>query len=308
MGLSLDWAREFATCDPAYYGHQQKLFLDLLAAGLVERRESWVNWDPVDGTVLANEQVIDGRGWRSGAPVEKKQLIAVVPQDHQIRAGAAGGAGRAGSLAGAGAADAGELDRPQRGRAAAVRAGRAGGRASTRSRSTPPGPTRCSACRSWRSRRSIRWPPRSAARDPGAAAFIAECRRMGTSEAAIETDGEARLRHRPAGAPSVPAGCDLSGVDRQFRADGIRHRRDLRLPGARPARPGFRPQVWAVGAAGGAAARRGSGARFAIGDEAYVGAGRDVQLRVPGRPGGPGRGEGGGDRRAGAAGRRRRAW
>src|SRR3954470_634631 len=74
MGLSLDWAREFATCDPTYYRHQQKLFLDFLRAGLVERKESWVNWDPVDGTVLANEQVIDGRGWRSGAPVEKKQL------------------------------------------------------------------------------------------------------------------------------------------------------------------------------------------------------------------------------------------
>src|SRR4051794_15983480 len=74
MGLSLDWSREFATCDPAYYGHQQKLFLDMLRAGLVERKESWVNWDPVDGTVLANEQVIEGRGWRSGALVEKKQL------------------------------------------------------------------------------------------------------------------------------------------------------------------------------------------------------------------------------------------
>jgi leucyl-tRNA synthetase len=74
MGLSLDWAREFATCDPEYYGHQQKLFLDFFRAGLVERKESWVNWDPVDGTVLANEQVIDGKGWRSGAAVEKKQL------------------------------------------------------------------------------------------------------------------------------------------------------------------------------------------------------------------------------------------
>ena len=75
MGLSLDWSREFATCDPEYYGQQQSLFLDFLQAGLVEQRESWVNWDPVDGTVLANEQVIDGRGWRSGAPVEKKKLI-----------------------------------------------------------------------------------------------------------------------------------------------------------------------------------------------------------------------------------------
>ena len=74
MGLSLEWEREFATCDPEYYGQQQKLFLDCLEAGLVERKESWVNWDPVDGTVLANEQVIDGKGWRSGAPVEKKKL------------------------------------------------------------------------------------------------------------------------------------------------------------------------------------------------------------------------------------------
>ena len=74
MGLSLDWSREFATCDPAYYGQQQKLFLDLYRAGFVDRRESTVNWDPVDGTVLANEQVIDGRGWRSGALVAKKRL------------------------------------------------------------------------------------------------------------------------------------------------------------------------------------------------------------------------------------------
>ena len=74
LGFSLNWDREFATCEPRYYGHQQKLFLDMMAAGLAERRESWVNWDPVDQTVLANEQVVDGRGWRSGAVVEKKQL------------------------------------------------------------------------------------------------------------------------------------------------------------------------------------------------------------------------------------------
>ena len=74
MGLSLDWAREIATCDPAYYKHQQKMFLDFLNAGLVERKQSKVNWDPVDQTVLANEQVIDGRGWRSGAPVEQREL------------------------------------------------------------------------------------------------------------------------------------------------------------------------------------------------------------------------------------------
>jgi leucyl-tRNA synthetase len=74
MGLSLDWSREVATCDPSYYKHQQKMFLDFLAAGLVERKQSKVNWDPVDMTVLANEQVIDGRGWRSGALVEQREL------------------------------------------------------------------------------------------------------------------------------------------------------------------------------------------------------------------------------------------
>ncbi|HYD30567.1 MAG TPA: leucine--tRNA ligase, partial [Azospirillaceae bacterium] len=74
MGLSIDWSREVATCEPEYYRHEQKMFLDFLAAGLAYRRESWVNWDPVENTVLANEQVIDGRGWRSGALVEKRQL------------------------------------------------------------------------------------------------------------------------------------------------------------------------------------------------------------------------------------------
>ncbi|MCF8466324.1 MAG: leucine--tRNA ligase [Sneathiella sp.] len=74
MGLSLDWSKEIATCHPGYYGHQQKLFLDFFEKGLVYRKESWVNWDPVDMTVLANEQVIDGKGWRSGAVVEKRKL------------------------------------------------------------------------------------------------------------------------------------------------------------------------------------------------------------------------------------------
>ncbi len=74
MGLSLDWSREIATCDPSYYKHQQRLFLDFLSAGLVARKKSKVNWDPVDHTVLANEQVVDGRGWRSGAIVEQREL------------------------------------------------------------------------------------------------------------------------------------------------------------------------------------------------------------------------------------------
>ncbi len=74
MGLSYDWSREIATCDEDYYGAEQKFFLDFLNAGLVYRKETWVNWDPIDMTVLANEQVVDGKGWRSGADVERKKL------------------------------------------------------------------------------------------------------------------------------------------------------------------------------------------------------------------------------------------
>ena len=74
LGLSIDWDREISTCSPNYFKHQQKIFLDLYDKGLVYRKESYVNWDPVDKTVLANEQVIDGKGWRSGATVERKKL------------------------------------------------------------------------------------------------------------------------------------------------------------------------------------------------------------------------------------------
>ena len=74
LGLSIDWSREFATCDPEYYGQQQSMFIDMMAAGLVYRKAAVVNWDPVDMTVLANEQVIDGKGWRSNAAVERREL------------------------------------------------------------------------------------------------------------------------------------------------------------------------------------------------------------------------------------------
>ncbi|MGB3723344.1 MAG: leucine--tRNA ligase [Pacificimonas sp.] len=74
LGFAIDWSREFATCDASYYGHEQALFLKFYGAGLVERREAYVNWDPVDMTVLANEQVIDGKGWRSGAEVERRKM------------------------------------------------------------------------------------------------------------------------------------------------------------------------------------------------------------------------------------------
>ena len=74
MGLSYDWSREFATCDPSYYRFEQKMFLDFMKNDLAYKKESWVNWDPVENTVLANEQVVDGCGWRSGAPVERRLL------------------------------------------------------------------------------------------------------------------------------------------------------------------------------------------------------------------------------------------
>ena len=74
MGFSIDWSREFATCDPDYYAQQQRLFIDFMEAGLVSRKTAKVDWDPVDQTVLANEQVIDGKGWRSGAEVEQREL------------------------------------------------------------------------------------------------------------------------------------------------------------------------------------------------------------------------------------------
>jgi len=78
MGFSLDWSREIATCHPEYYKHEQAFFIDLLKNKLAYKKESEVNWDPVDKTVLANEQVVDGRGWRSGAIIQKKKIITMV--------------------------------------------------------------------------------------------------------------------------------------------------------------------------------------------------------------------------------------
>ena len=185
MGLSLDWEREFATCDPAYYGRQQFLFLALLRAGLAYRKESFVNWDPVDGTVLANEQVIDGRGWRSGAPVEKRRLAqwffritAFAPE----------------LLA---ALD--DLDRwPERVRTMQAHwIGRSEGAAHFLSLVAPLAGIETIEVYTTRpdtlfGMSFVALAPEHplaaavAARDPGASSFIAECRRLGTSEAAIE--------------------------------------------------------------------------------------------------------------------------
>ncbi len=184
MGLALDWAREFATCDPEYYGQQQALFLDLLANDLAYRRESLVNWDPVDQTVLANEQVIDGRGWRSGAPIETRRLnqwfFRITAFADELLA------------------DLGTLDRwPDRVRAmqenwigrsegARIRfpvLGRSG--EAIEVFTTRPDTLYGMSFLAVAAEHPVALA--AAERDRDAAAFVAECRRLGTSEAAIET-------------------------------------------------------------------------------------------------------------------------
>ncbi len=200
IGLSLEWEREFATCDPAYYGQQQKLFLDFWRAGLAERKESWVNWDPVDGTVLANEQVIEGRGWRSGALVEKKQLsqwfLKITAYAQELLD----------------ALD--TLDRwPERVRVMQAKwIGRSEGARVNFSLTQPVDDIAQVEVYTTRpdtlfGMSFLALAPEHplalavAARDPKAAAFVAECRRMGTSEAVIETaekqgyDTGLRVRH-----------------------------------------------------------------------------------------------------------------
>ena len=190
MGLSIDWSREFATCEVGYYGQQQRLFVALLEAGLVDRRQSWVNWDPVDETVLANEQVVDGRGWRSGAPVEKRQLFQWFFRitDH------------APALLEA----LGELDRwPERVRTMQSRwIGRSEGarvRFAVADAAIPIPEIEVYTTRpdTLYGMSFLAVAPEhpvaaaAAGRDPAAAAFVAECRARGTSEAAIEA-GEKR--------------------------------------------------------------------------------------------------------------------
>ena len=186
MGLSIDWRREFATCEPEYYGKQQALFLAFLRAGLVERRESAVNWDPVDNTVLANEQVIDGRGWRSGAIVEQKRLsqwfFKITQFAPELLAALDG------------------LDRwPERvrtmqarwiGRSEGARVRFALAEAEGEIRGVDVFTTRPDTLFGMSFVALAAEHPLAlalSARDDDAAAFVAECRSMGTSEAALET-------------------------------------------------------------------------------------------------------------------------
>ncbi len=271
MGLSIDWERELATCDPDYYGQQQKLFLDFLRAGLAERKESWVNWDPVDGTVLANEQVIDGRGWRSGALVEKKQLsqwfLRITQYAPELLA----------------ALD--TLDRwPERvrvmqakwiGRSEGARlrfalAEPEAGIAEVEVYTTRPDTLYGMSFLALAPEHPLA--AAVAARDPKAAEFVAECRRMGTSEATIEAaekqgyDTGLRVRHPFLEGADFPVWI-ANFVLMEYGTGAIfgcpaHDQRDLEF--ARKYRLEVTPVVLPPGA---------DPASFEIGEEAYVGPG-----------------------------------
>ncbi|HIJ37953.1 MAG TPA: leucine--tRNA ligase, partial [Rhodospirillaceae bacterium] len=183
MGLAYDWRRELATCDASYYQHEQRMFLEFLKAGLVYRKESWVNWDPEEHTVLANEQVIDGRGWRSGALVEKRLLsqwfLKITEFAEDLLSGLKG------------------LDRwPERvrlmqenwiGRSEGLRlffelVGRSD---RLEVYTTRPDTLHGAAFTAIAANHPLAL--ELATRDPELSAFIAECNRLGTSEAALET-------------------------------------------------------------------------------------------------------------------------
>ena len=256
MGLSLDWAREFATCDPSYYKHQQKMFLDFWRAGLVERKSAKVNWDPVDMTVLANEQVIDGRGWRSGAPVEQRDLtqwfFKITAMAQELLDGLDG------------------LDRwPEKvalmqqnwiGRSEGLLIRwplDAGHRACRRDRARglhDPARTPSSAPRSWRSPPTIRWPARRPPAIPSSPASSTRCHQLGTSVAALETaekkgfDTGIRVVH-----PFDPS-WTLPVYVANFVLMDYGTGRHLRLPVRRPARPRLRQQIRPAGGARGDAA------------------------------------------------------
>ena len=257
MGLSLDWSREFATCDPAYYKHQQKMFLDFMKAGLAEREKRKVNWDPVDMTVLANEQVIDGRGWRSGAVVEQREMnqwvFKITKYSQELLD----------------ALD--TLDRwPDKVRLMQRNwIGRSEGLLIRFALDPKTAPAAETELKIFTTRHDTLFGAKfmaiapdhplaqaAAAKNPALAEFIAECKRHGTAQAIIDTQEKHGLRHRHPGGASVRSELDAAGLRGELRPDGIRHRRDLRLPGARPARPRLRQQIRPRQHAGGVPAGR----------------------------------------------------
>ena len=231
LGLSLDWSREIATCDPEYYGRQQKLFLDFLKAGIVDRKKSKVNWDPVDMTVLANEQVIDGRGWRSGALVEQRELTqwffkitdyseellsaldALERWPDKVRLMQRNWIGRSEGM----------LVRFALARAA---------RRDARDRSLHH-PRRHAV---WREiRRARRRPSAGESRrreGPGARRLRRRVPARRDVRGSDRDRGKDGLRHGAARRSPLRSELDAAGLCREFHPDGLRHGRDLRLSGA----------------------------------------------------------------------------
>ena len=229
LGLSIDWSREFATCDPEYYGQQQAMFIDMLAKQLIYRKKATVNWDPVDMTVLANEQVIDGKGWRSNAPVERRELtqwffkISDYSEEllgaldglenwpEKVRTMQANWIGKSRGL--------------QFGfKMTAPFAGLNEIEVFTTRPDTLNGANFVGISPDHPLAKALE------ADNPEIAAFVAECRRMDTTEAAMEKaekkgfDTGLTVQH-----PDLPRPNPAS-LDRQLHPDGIRHRRGVRLP------------------------------------------------------------------------------
>ena len=243
MGLSLDWSRELASCDPSYYRHQQKMFLDFWKAGLAYRKEAWVNWDPVDNTVLANEQVIEGKGWRTGAPVERRMLTqwnlritkfadellsrldTLERWPEKVRLMQANWIGKS------------------RGARVFWQLTDAVGRRSRQARDLHHA-ARHALWRFLRGAVARTSAGHRAGREGSGPAALRRRKPQDRHRRGRGRDrGEDRLQAAAARQASVDAGQDPAGLCRQLRADGIRHRRHLRLPRPRRARPRIRHQV-----------------------------------------------------------------
>ena len=246
-GPVADWAREFATCDPSLLQAPAEDVPRFLEAGLAERKSAKVNWDPEDMTVLANEQVIDGRGWRSGALVEQRDLtqwffkITSMSQDLLDSLETLRQMAREGQL------DAAELDRPL-GRPAdplAARRSVAAGDTELEVYTTRPDTIFGASFMAIAADHPLA--KKAAEGNPKLAAFIDEVRHMRHVGRGARNRREEGFRHRHPRRPSVRPGLDAAGLCREFRADGLRHGRHLRLPVGRPARPRLRQQIRPAG-------------------------------------------------------------